>query len=662
MTLTIKELKSAINVAELLDDDQLKSIGQKVIAGYEFDEASRSDWKEIVDKAMLIAKQTMETKNHPFPNSSNVKYPLITMGAIDFASRTYPELIQNDRVVKVNVMGADPENKKQQRADRVAKFLSYQLLNANDEWEEGLDKLLHILPVLGTVFKKTYFDSILERPVSELCYPDRIVVNYKADSLEKAPRVTHILSFQRNDIVERIRAGLYLDLDTDTILEDDDLTDEGFDIEFLEQHCFLDLDEDGYKEPYVVTIHKESGQVFRIVSRFKKVSKNSQGEVKKIIPEHYFTDFHFIKSPDGGFYSVGLGTLLYPLNSAINTLINQLIDAGTLNNSQGGFLGKGLRLKNGQIRMKLNEWKVLDAASGTDIAKNVVPLPTKEPSGALFQLLGLLIDISKDLVAANDVMQGKGQTQNVPATTILTMVEQGLKVFNAIYKRLFRSFRKEFKKIFELNKLHLSNKEYKNVLDEEVADVEIDFDLQDADVIPVADPSMATDIQRLAKAQAIMSLPSVDPRYATKMYLEALQLDEKHIDGLMPAPDPNQPPPPDYLKTLSETELNKAKVQEIMTTMQLKPLQMIEQAKQTEIKENESNSRITESAARSAKMVNDAANNSSKEQRTNSAAAHDAAMQEASLAHQRDKDLAELQIKTAEVMQKKKDQEKRDKS
>jgi chaperonin GroES len=651
MSLDISELRKARNIAEFLDHDELQSIGRRVVRSCELDEESRAEWQELVDKAMDIAKQTMEVKNHPFTRSSNVKYPLITQAAIDFAARMYPELIQNDRVVKASVVGADPEDKKLKRAVRVSKHMSYQLLHQMPDFEDGVDKLLHILPILGTVFKKTYYDSVEKRPVSELCSPDKIIINYETQSLEEARRISHILVVHTNDIVERIRAGLFVDCDVDAlrVSEGYDLDDEDAPIELIEQHCYLDLDEDGYQEPYIVTCHKESGTVLRIMHRFKKVHRNKNGEVARIEPLQYFTDYHFIRAPDGGFYSTGLGTLLYPLNAAINTLINQLIDAGTLANVQGGFLGRGLRLKNGEFKMKLGEWKVLDAASGTNLAQNIVPMPVKEPSGTLFQLLGLLIDVGKDLISSHDLMQGKGQTQNVAAATVLAMVEQGMKVYNAITKRLYRSLRKEFIKIYELNQKYLKQADYVNILDDEPADAKADYATMDLDILPVSDPNMASDAQRLAKAQAIMSVPTLDPYAATRYYLEALQLDQQRIEKLLPAPDPQAPPPPEHRKLLAEVDklAAEAKLREAESE-NLLAASLLEETKLT-IQRDDALVRAEESAARIMKMKQDSLATTAKISLAGAKADHEATIKDLNALHQREKDEVDLSIRAMEA-------------
>ena len=657
--LSIEKLKSSKNVAELLSEEELGKISIQVLDGYEIDENSRAEWKDLVANAMEIAKQTTETKNHPFTNSSNVKYPLITKAAIDYAARTYPELIQNDRVVKPAVVGNDPDGQKLQKAIRVSKCMSYQLLYDMESWEEGVDKLLHILPIVGTVFKKTYFNPLIQKPVSELCSPDKIVVNYNSQSLEEARRITHIVNFHTNDVIERIRAGLYLDVDISKLCSADGYEDDQYDptLELLEQHCYLDLDDDGYKEPYIVILHKASGQVLRIVNRFKSVKKNDEGEVSKIEPEHYFTDFHFIRSPDGGFYSMGLGTLLYPFNAALNTLINQLIDSGTLNNNQSGFIGRGLRLKNGEIKLGLGEWKVVDAATGINLQQNIVPLPTKEPSTTLLQLLQMLVETGKDLISNTDAMQGKGQTQNVAATTVLAMVEQGMKVYNAISKRLYKALQKEIIKVFNINKQYLTNKKYQAILDDELADVKTDFDLSTYDIVPVANPAMASDAQRLARAQAIMALPTLDPQAASQYYLESLQLEESVIQKLLPPKDPNAPPPPEVQKLMAEVERTSAEAKaKIVEAQVLSESHLLETAK-LNIQRDEALVRADESAARVFKMKQDALHNAAKIELAGAKAEDESQLAQFDRLHQREKDEVDLSIRTIDSLSKLKDEE-----
>ena len=607
---SIREYRKSANIAKDLPRKELDKIGGKVVQGYMLDKESRSDWEVTMEKALKIAKQVWEPKTQNGELKSNVKYPLITQAAIEFASRVYPELVQGGRVVRTKVIGDDPTFIKAEKASRVATYMSTYLVDLDPDWSEDLDRLLHMLPIFGTMFKKTYYDPISKRTISEIINPDRIVVNQGITSLDTARRITHVLEKSSNDIIERQRAGLYLDMSLeeltstdddqipDFILEDDNrFEDEDAPIRLLEQHCFLDLDDDGYQEPYIVTVHAESGRVLRIVHRYKEVEM-VDGKLRRIVPENFFVDFHFIMSPDGSYYSVGIGKLLLPLNEAINTLINQLIDSGTLNNQQSGFVGRGLRIKNGDIRVRQGEWKILDTATGNDIKNNIVPLPTKEPSVTLFQLLGLLLEVGKDLSSVNDISQGKQPAQNVPATTILTLQEQGMKVFNAITARLYRAMKKEYKRIFMLFRTYLSDKEYQEILDNALAVVKNDFDMKTMDIMPVADPAMSSDSQRIMRAQALMQLPTVDPMIATRFLLEALQIPDEQIEALMSKE--NRPPDPDAIKTQAEVERMKAETQNLLQETQLRVAEL-------EIKQSSIEVQARESAARIAKMQSDSA-------------------------------------------------------
>lgn len=637
--LELQVLKSSKNISELLEDQELSDISRKIISDYEEDVDSRAEWHILITKALQIAKQVQNSKNEPWPNASNVQLPLMTQGSIDFASRVFPEIIKSGNVVKSVIIGKDEDGKKRDRALRVSKYMTYDLIHRTDEWEDDMDKLLHVLPIFGTVFKKTYFDPIKERTVSELCNSFKIVLNNNVASLESARRVTHVINLDKNDIIERIRVGIFRDINLDKLYEADtsELEDEQTSVVLLEQHCYVDLDGDGYKEPYIVTLHQASGQILRIVNRFKRIKRNNKGEIRSIEPKLYFTDYHFIKSMDGGFYSIGLAALLYPLNNVANTLVNQLIDAGTLNNSQSGILGRGIRMKGGELKFRMGEYKVVDAAPGTKLADNVYQFPTKEPSPTLFQLLGLVLEMSKDLISATDIMQGKQPAQNAPATTVLTLVEQGLKIFNSITKRLYRSLRKELRKIYENHSVFLKDLEYTKILDED-ASVKDDFALEGIDILPIADPGMSSDAQRLAKAQALISIPGLNQVEQIKYYLESLQLDKDLIEKLLPNEEELNQPKPDDLKTDAETGLLKAETIKTQVEAQVLSEKNVLEANKIEINKTQSEALSAEAIARIRKMEHDALNNSEKVDLATAKAAHEGKMKELDLLHKRDKD------------------------
>lgn len=649
--MNLDQMRNHKNIAEMLKEEELARIGADVVTGYEVDEDSRKDWKEVVDKAMEIAKQIMTPKNFPWPNASNIKFPLITQASIDYASRTLPEIIQNDKVVKAVIVGMDTDEAKARRAARVSQYMSYQLTTKSADWEDGTDKLIQILPVLGTVFKKTYYNFSEKTVVSELCNPDCVVVNYKTPCLETARRITHKLCLSTNDVIERQRRGMFLDVDLVQLTPELEDTPREIDhyLHLLEQHCYLDLDKDGYKEPYIVTVHKDTGKVLRIVARYADIEYNDKKQVVRIEPEHYFTDFHFIRSPDGGFYSQGFGSLLLPINTAINTLINQLIDSGTISNTQGGFLGRGLRLKNGEFKFKMGEWKVLDTASGTDLKANVYPLPVREPSQTLYQLLGLLMQVGKDLSSTTDVMHGSQPAQNVASNTIAQLVEQGTKVFVAINKRLYRALRNEYQKIYELNYKFLTQKEYTNVIDDPEANVKKDFNISDMGVFPVADPSVSSENQRIQRASMIMQLRTVDHREADRYLLETMQLDKSNIEKLLPAPDPNAPPPPEVQKVMAEIQAIQANIAKVTADATLAAQAMeLERAKVIKATE-EADSRIYESAARIQKMQEDAAHGQARVLLLAEKTKNDAENAKATLAVKADSTAAEAVLRHMEL-------------
>ncbi len=582
------ELQAETNIADILDEDILKDIGHCVVRDFELDEDSRQEYIRQMKEAMKIAKQVEEMKTYPWPDAANVKYPLITSASIQFASRTYPEIVKGNRVVKCAVLGDDPDGTKETLAAQISKQMSDQLLVSSNEWEPGTDKLLHMLPILGTVFRKTYWHEISGHSRSEVCTPDEIVLNANVKSLEDARRITHIIYQFKNDIASRVNAGLYRDIDIsdpDVMYYDQKIKQAGdkdagysqIDNDtphtILEQHRYWDLDDDGYEEPYIVTVDLKTKQVLRIVARYDLDSITLDKSGKKVIriaPITYFTAYIFIPDPCGGFYGIGFGQLLLPINKMINTLLNQLIDSGTLANMQGGFFGRGVRFKNGKISPKPGEWIPLEAASGSSLKENILPFPFKEPSNVLYQLLGLMMQAGKELSSVSDAMQGQEQAQNVPATTILALIEQGNKVFGAIQKRLYRSFKQEFEKIFRLNKLYLDGSNYglnyQQINGGKATPTSIDYNDPQIDVCPIADPTISSETQRMARIQALMQMmPQLTPAgqdYAKGLYLKALQFTDADIKALMAPP---QGPSPEAQK--ADAEIKKIMAEANMLTM-----------------------------------------------------------------------------------------------
>jgi len=384
-TKKIEQFIYSNNIAVDLTKEALAKIGQDVVTGYDIDLESRSDTDKINKEAMDLANQTYEKKNFPWPNAANVKYPLITVAAIQFASRAFPELVPDETIVNVKIVGNDDQEQKEARAQRVGRYMDYQLTEEIGGWLDDTDRLLHALPIVGTCFRKVYYDSLLGRVATEFLPYSDVIVNAKVKNLKEARRVSHKFYKYNNYAIEMASADLWLEQNLGNAPSEDN--DEDAPHLFIEQHRWLDLDKDGYEEPYIVTVHKESSQVMRIVARYDADSLILKaGKLIRINPTQYFVKYPFIPNPAGTFYDIGFGTLLYPINSSINTTINQLLDGGTLANTGGGFLGRGLRLTKGEVRFAPGEWKQTDIMAG-DLKSGIVPLPIREPSQVLFSLL-----------------------------------------------------------------------------------------------------------------------------------------------------------------------------------------------------------------------------------------------------------------------------------
>lgn len=571
----LQKILESSNLAADLSDDKLIEIGKDVVSGYETDLDSRKPWEKDLKNWTELALQVASDKTYPWPNAANIKYPLLATAAMQFAARAYPTLIpSNGKVVKCKVIGSDPTGEKTMRAFRVSTHMSYQVMEQMDGWEEDMDKLLIALPISGTCFKKTYWDSSKQQNCSKLVLPKSLVVNYWTRCLEDAERITEVFYLSKRKVKERQNLGIFIDVELgDPQTPADDVTtsinrsfqlandfDETTPYTILEQHTYLDLDEDGYAEPYVVTVEAESNKVLRIVPRFSEadVLMDDKQNVVSIEATQYYTKYGFIPNPDGGFYDIGFGRLLGPLNNSANTIINQLVDAGSLSNLQAGFIGKGLRIKMGETRFQPGEWKAVNAV-GDDLKKQIFPLPVREPSQVLFNLLDLLLKSGKELASVAEIFVGKMPGQNTPATTTMASIEQGMKVFTAVYKRVYRSLTSEFRKIYKLNQQYMNPEEYISILDNPIP--QEDYKGPEDDIIPGADPSAVSSQEKQQKVQAVMqllNLGTINPMAATLMYLEAHEIPEAEIKKLAMQPQPKTDPKVEALQAKAAIDQQKA--------------------------------------------------------------------------------------------------------
>jgi chaperonin GroES len=642
-----EDLLRSPNLVPRLTDEEVEGIGHMVVEDFKRDRNSRADWDARMTNALKLALQVTEKKTFPWEGAANVKFPLITIAALQYQSRAYPALVNGPTPVSARPLVSMPKMRmptqppqqpgqppdpqaqammqqaqqqamqvKQQydqlldRAQGIAEHMSYQILEEDEQWEENHDKALLIQAIMGCVFKKSYFDPIRCHNVSECVSPREIIVDYFTKDIEHAPRLTQLIYLSANECYERVARGIFSEFKEDSPKPEPTLTysteadanerqgitqqpqDHDAPYELLEQHRTLDLDGDGYAEPYTVTVRYDTGQVLRIVPRFTRagIAYTPSGKLLRVEPICAFTKYPFIPSPDGGFYDLGFGALLGPINETIDSAINQLLDAGTLANAGGGFVGRGFKNKRGEYRFRPGEWKSVDG-SGDDLRKNIFPLPAPQPSPTLFQLLTLLIEYGESIAGAADILQGKNPGQNTPAETSRAMVEQGMKVFNGIFKRTHRAQTQEFRKLYRLNTIFLSeDMPYyaKAISPESKAAAKL---YVEANVVIrcAADPFYMSDAQRYNQASALLQAAHASPGYdlykVNRYYLQALKVPS--IDEFLPDPKGPFAVPPMPNPKIVEAQM-KAQAMQLKAQLdfKLKLLELVQGAEkqQAEIK------------------------------------------------------------------------------
>jgi chaperonin GroES len=597
------------------DEGELSALAMRVQTDYEIDERSRVEWREKYRKWLDFAQQIADEKQYPWPKASNVIYPLLTTAALQFAARAYPAIIRDSSVVKGKVIGDDngtpainPENGqpivmptgpmwliapgvKQRRADLIGRHMSWQLLDQQEEWEPQTDRLLVVLPIVGSMFRKSYFDPVLGRNVSETVDAIDLCVNYKAKSFDTAPRQTELIRLYPWEIEERIRGELFLDenygRDTGTAVyrpdnrsPPQDQDDDDAETTFLEQHRRWDLDGDGYAEPYIVTVARDSGKLARIRAGFDMdgISWTRSGRIRRVEKVQYYTKYGFIPNPDSVVYDLGFGHLLFPLNDAINTSLNQMFDAGHLQNVGGGFIGSGLSVNAGAMRFAMGEYKPVNVVGGA-IRDNIYTMEFPGPSAVLMSLLQFLVEAAERVAAVKDVMVGDMPGDNTSGITTLAVIEQGLKVFSAIYKRIYRSLGYEFRKLYRLNRLYLNQTEDFGLAWEQIT--RQDYELGSG-VEPISDPQMVTDMQRLGRAQFLLNFKD-DPRcngtaIITESFQAAMIANPERFLTVNP-----QPPAPVMLKNRELDIRERREMTDLMLKSKHDKAMMIREIAQAEL-------------------------------------------------------------------------------
>lgn len=621
--LQLDTIVESSNLTEHMDADDCKVIGDLIRQNYENDKQSRHEWESRYAESEKLVMQLAEEKSFPWPGASNVRFPLLTIAALQYHARAYPALVRGSTPVSCRVIGEDPTGQKAQRAKRVSDHMSFQIMEEDCQWEDSTDKALIVQAIMGCAFKKTFNSSSEHHVVSELVMPKDLVIPYYAKSLETSPRLTHVIALSQDDVEERVRRGLFskptsedgaafnADYDEEGVpmprtmpiqgiiqeTENDidgvqpNAVDADTPIVFLEQHFWLDLDGDGIREPYIGYVRHDDSRLYRLVARFEndKVERNSKNEIVRIEPEQYFTKYEFIPAPDGSVYGMGFGMLLGATNESINTLINQLIDAGTMSNLGGGFLARGVRVRGGEYAFRPQEWKRTDS-NAADLKNGIFPLPIREPSSVLFSLLNLLIDWGSRIGMATDAATGQNPGQNQKVGTTEAVIEQGEKVFNGIYKRTFRSMKKEFRLIYRLNYLNPPENgkfDYSDESGQGGYALWQDYFESNKAVVPAADPTIASKDKLLERDMHVRQMSASMPgynRYAVeKRVLEDMEV--PNIDEIFPkpgSPGAAQPQPPYQVQVAqikAQTDMQKLQANDRRHQLELMQDARLNQAK-----------------------------------------------------------------------------------
>ena len=548
------EVPHNANLAELLDDGYLGELSSDLRGSYEEDLESRSEWEETYTKGLDQLGVKYEERSQPFEGASGVTHPLIAESVTQFQAQAYKELLPSGGPVKTQVIGLQDVAREEQ-ASRVKDFMNYQIMEVMEEFDPDMDQLLFYLPLSGSTFKKVYFDEAKQRAVSTFIPAQDLVVPYAASDLATASRVTHVLRMDANEVRKMQIAGFYRDVELSKYDEGEDevrqkideiqgtsrtYTDEIYTI--LEMH--VDLDIEGFEDmgpngeptgialPYIVTIDEGSGQVLGIRRNFEE----GTGLAKKT---QYFVHYKFM--PGLGFYGFGLIHMIGGLGRAATSILRQLIDAGTLANLPAGFKARGVRVRNDDEPLQPGEWRDIDAPGG-NIRDAIIPLPYKEPSGTLAQLLGALIEGGRRFVSLADQQTGDGNTA-APVGTTVAMLERGMKVMSAIHKRLHYSQRQEFRVLARIFRDNLPPEYPYDVEGGNRMIKAEDFDNR-VDVIPVSDPNIFSMAQRVTLAQTQLQLAQSNPQLhnlhsAYRRMYQALEV--QNIDEILPPPPQPQP-------------------------------------------------------------------------------------------------------------------------
>ena len=546
------------NLADLLPDDILEPIGNELRGNYNDYKMSRKDWEQAYTGGLDLLGFKYENRTEPFQGASGATHPVLAEAVTQFQAMAYKELLPSDGPVRTQILGAvNPQ--KEQQAQRVKDFMNYQIMDQMQEYEPEFDQMLFHLPLAGSAFKKVYYDDLLGRAVSKFVPADDLIVPYTATSLDDAEAIIHRIKISGNDLRKQQVVGFYKDIelgqpaDIENKLEEKERELEGTrksgrpDDMYTLLECHVNLDLEGFEDmgqdgeatgiklPYIVTIDETTSKVLSI-------RRNYKAEDPKKNKTQYFVHFKFL--PGLGFYGFGLIHMIGGLSRTATSALRQLLDAGTLSNLPAGFKQRGVRVRDEASPIQPGEFKDVDAPGGS-LRDAFYPLPYKEPSQTLLQLMGIVVQAGQRFASISEMQVGEGNANAAVGTTI-ALLERGSKVMSAIHKRLYTALKSEFKLLSKVISTYLPPNYPYDVVGGQRQIKQLDFD-DKVDILPVADPNIFSMSQRITLAQTELQLATSNPQihnlYAVyrNMY-NALGV--KNVDQILPPPPPPAPKDP----------------------------------------------------------------------------------------------------------------------
>jgi hypothetical protein len=545
------------NLANFLEENILGRMGSELYQNYQDYKNSRKDWETAYKQGLDLLGFKYEQRTEPFQGASGATHPVLAEAVTQFQALAYKELLPADGPVRTQILG-NPTPEKEQQSKRVKDFMNYQIMDQMKEYEPEFDTMLFHLPLAGSSFKKVYYDEIQARAVSKFVPADELVVPYSANSLDEAEAIVHVLKISENELRKQQVAGFYRDIelqpgdDKETEIEKKERELEGISktnyediFTILEYHVNLDIEgfEDmgvdglptGIKLPYIVTLEEGSREILSI-------KRNWEANDLKKNKVQYFVHFRFL--PGLGFYGFGLIHMIGGLSRTATSALRQLLDAGTLSNLPAGFKQRGIRIRDDAQAIQPGEFRDVDAPGG-NIKDSFMMLPFKEPSQTLLGLMGIVVQGAQRFASIADLQVGDGNQQAAVGTTV-ALLERGSRTMSAIHKRIYAALKQEFKLLARVFKLYLPQEYPYDVVGAERVIKQSDFDDR-VDILPVADPNIFSQTQRISLAQTEMQLaasnPAIHNQYEVyrNMY-EALGV--KDIDKILIRPQPPQPKDP----------------------------------------------------------------------------------------------------------------------